>query len=394
MPSETSSGFYAGLTPFTSFSDVLDPSNYRPLPDDWLVGTADVVDSTGAIQSGRYKAVNMVGASVISAARNVTGDLAFPFVFGGDGASLAIPGDTADALRECMARLQTWARKEMALTLRAALIPVSEIRRSGADVTVARFQASPDASYAMFAGGGLAWAERQMKSGRYGVPPAAHDEPPDLEGLSCRWQPIPARRGAIVSLIVTPQRSAGDPDFRGILGEVLALLAASGRDGHPVPPDGPGFRWPAPGSNLEVKASRGRVPTVRQRRRIALQTFVTLILDRTGLKLGSFDLRHYKQTLARNTDFRKFDDGLKLTVDCSDATATDIERRLDAGFRKGALFYGLYRQAEAQMTCIVPSYKTDDHIHFVDGALGGYAKAAERMKAQMAAMPGLDPTRR
>ena len=34
------------------------------------------------------------------------------------------------------------------------------------------------------------------------------------------------------------------------------------------------------------------------------------------------------------------------------------------------------------MTCIVPSILRDDHIHFVDGADGGYTAAAAAMKAQ------------
>ena len=61
--------------------------NYRPLPDDWVVGFSDVVGSTEAIAKGRYKAVNMVGAGVIAAVANALERRPFPFVFGGDGAS-------------------------------------------------------------------------------------------------------------------------------------------------------------------------------------------------------------------------------------------------------------------------------------------------------------------
>jgi hypothetical protein len=35
------------------------------------------------------------------------------------------------------------------------------------------------------------------------------------------------------------------------------------------------------------------------------------------------------------------------------------------------------------MTCIVPSPLLRDHLHFIDGAGGGYAKAAEGLKLQM-----------
>jgi hypothetical protein len=32
------------------------------------------------------------------------------------------------------------------------------------------------------------------------------------------------------------------------------------------------------------------------------------------------------------------------------------------------------------MTCVVPSALTPDHMHFVDGAGGGYAAAASRLR--------------
>ena len=47
----------------------------------------------------------------------------------------------------------------------------------------------------------------------------------------------------------------------------------------------------------------------------------------------------------------------------------------------GAVRFGLHRQDAALMTCFVPSYSASDHVHFVDGARGGYASAAAAIKA-------------
>jgi hypothetical protein len=41
----------------------------------------------------------------------------------------------------------------------------------------------------------------------------------------------------------------------------------------------------------------------------------------------------------------------------------------------------VHRQRAALITCIVPSFMERDHIHFVDGASGGYAAAAAVLKA-------------
>ncbi|MGY4325867.1 hypothetical protein ACVWWG_000281 [Bradyrhizobium sp. LB7.2] len=57
--------FYANLKPFDNFSQITHFDRYLPLPRDWFIGIADVVQSTTAIKSGRYKAVNTVGAAVL-----------------------------------------------------------------------------------------------------------------------------------------------------------------------------------------------------------------------------------------------------------------------------------------------------------------------------------------
>src|SRR4051812_29439629 len=95
--------FYADVPAFDGFAAVMDPARYRPLPDGWWVGMTDVVSATRAIEQGRYKAVNTAGASVISALKNALEQRAFPFVFGGDGASFAVPPSDAAVARDVLA---------------------------------------------------------------------------------------------------------------------------------------------------------------------------------------------------------------------------------------------------------------------------------------------------
>ena len=69
--------FLDSIPPFSDFRNVARRDCYRPLPDGWVIGASDIVDSTEAIISGRYKEVNTVGASVISAVMNLDRDLRF-----------------------------------------------------------------------------------------------------------------------------------------------------------------------------------------------------------------------------------------------------------------------------------------------------------------------------
>jgi len=77
-----SSTFYTALPALRGFKSLMDPARYAPLPEDWTVGIADIVQSTKAIAEARYKAVNMAGAAVIAAVTNALGHQDFPFVTG------------------------------------------------------------------------------------------------------------------------------------------------------------------------------------------------------------------------------------------------------------------------------------------------------------------------
>ncbi|MBD8686777.1 MULTISPECIES: DUF3095 domain-containing protein [unclassified Rhizobium] len=385
----TDEEFLQNLPVFLHFEDVADPMLYRALPDGWALALADITDSTGAIDAGRYKSVNMAGAGVISGILNALQRHDLPFIFGGDGAVVAISPSQIDAAREALSRVQTWVADDIGLTLRAAIVPLSAIREQGLDVRVARLQASDDVSYAMFSGGGNHWADEQMKNGRYLIHPAEAGARPDLTGLSCRWDPIKAARGKVVSIIALPGPNQDAQAFRDLVAEIVALANDDGRGGHPVPAEGPPLGFIKEGMFLEAKALsnyRDRISQVRKLSWVLFQTAIITVLYRFRKTVGRFDPVQYKRSVASNTDFRKFDDGLKMTVDVDVDSLKKIRARLEVAAREGICFYGLHEQDTALMTCIVPSPLSKDHMHFVDGGEGGYAYAAANLKAQIQAL--------
>ncbi|MGV6849344.1 MAG: DUF3095 domain-containing protein [Marinibacterium sp.] len=371
-PSET---FYNSLPPVTGFDALCRADGYAPLPGDWWVGVADIAQSTQAIAQGAYKAVNMVGSAVISAQINAHGDRSFPFVFGGDGAAFAVPPVCADDARAALRAVMAWSNDAYGLTLRGALIPVARIRAAGSDVRVTRFAASAEVDYAMFAGGGVAWAEAELKAGRIGTDPAPPGTEPDLTGLSCRWANMKARNGTILSVIVLPGPKSDDAGFAAFCAGLLEMTRGLARGGHPVPDAGPAVKWPGKGIALELAApGRRLIP-------IVLENLAFWASLWTRWRPGGFDGRAYAREVAQNADFRKFDDGLKMTLDCDAATLGRLKAHLAEAETAGRIVYGTTEQDEAMMTCVVPSFLAHDHIHFVDGAAGGYAGAAARIKA-------------
>jgi hypothetical protein len=373
--------FYARLPVFDSFARLTDPEIYTPLPDGWVLGLSDIVQSTAAIEAGRYKAVNTAAASVIAAVANALKDNDVPFVFGGDGASFALPPDAADLAREALAAAAAWVRDDLDLRLRVALVPVTAPRDAGLDVRVARFAPSPDVSYAMFTGGGLAWAERQMKAGAFAVAPAPPGTRPDLNGLSCRFSEIKAERGIVLSLIVVPGPRAQPRSFDRLVADILRLAEGGAEVGRPVPENGPVLRWPPAGYTLEVQASRAKGQSrLAAHVKVGARTLAAHFIFRSGLRIGGFDPARYRRQLVENTDFRKFDDGLRMTLDCTPELADRLEQALVQAANAGIALCGTHRQTSALMTCFVPSPTRSDHVHFVDGATGGYAAAARAIK--------------
>jgi hypothetical protein len=377
--------FLDTLPVFAQFEGVADADNYRALPDDWSLATADIVDSTKAIAAGGYKSVNMAGASVISALLNALGRRDLPFVFGGDGALVAFPATATATVRKTLSAVQAWVADELELTMRAAIVPIADIRARGLDVRVARFQASGEVSYAMFTGGGASWAEAEMKAGRFTIEPAPSGTRPDLTGLSCRWNPIEARHGQIVSIIAVPGAAGSGKAFQQLVADIVALAGEEERGGHPVSLEGLSFNFPPKGLETEARALAPKGKRFWPKLMILGQTALIGILSKLRLTLGRFDPLRYRSDVVRNSDFRKFDDGLKMTVDLDPERLRRIEERLERAEREGISSYGLHRQNSALMTCIVATPLQRDHIHFVDGAAGGYAMAANSLKAKMAA---------
>jgi hypothetical protein len=375
--------FYGGIAVFRGFGSLMDPALYAPLPDDWSIGIADVVESTKAIAERRYKAVNMAGAAVIAAITNALEGREFPFVFGGDGASFAVSPHDLEHAREALAATAAWVKDDLDLVLRIALVPVSSVRAQGLDVRVARFAPSPNLSYAMFSGGGLGWAEVAMKRGEFAVAPATRGTQPNLTGLSCRFEEMPSIRGLILSVLVVPAAGAEPGAFRKLIEDVIALVEGSPDAGRPVPSDGPEIRWPPKGLDFEARANRGG-PLLMRRAAVLGRTLVAYLIMRFGIRVGGFVPQTYVRQVVENSDFRKYDDGLRMILDCTAELERTLSQRLAAAASRGIVRYGLHRQDAAMMTCFTPSARRSDHVHFIDGARGGYASAATALKASSA----------
>lgn len=383
-PDSASDDFYRTAPTFRDFRLVADEFSFSPLPEDWLIGVADVEQSTKAIQDKRYKAVNMAGAAVIAAVANALGGRDFPFVFGGDGASFAVSPADAGIARQALADTATWVREDLDLTLRVGMVSVGEIRRNGHDVRVGRYAVSDNISIAMFSGGGVAWADAAMKRGEIGIPRASAGARPDLSGLSCRFEQFPTQYGQILSVLVLPADTLRMSAFRAVVKQIISMVEGSSECARPAAREAMQLKWPPQGCDLEALASRkAGEPLGISKIKVYARTFLYFLIMRFDFRVGRFVPRKYLSEVVANSDFRKFDDALRMIVDCSPGMAQKIEDALAAASRDGHIRYGCHREDAAIMTCFTPSPSQPSHVHFIDGAQGGYALAAAALKQRL-----------
>jgi hypothetical protein len=383
-PDSTSDDFYRTAPIFRDFRLVADEFSFSPLPDDWLIGVADVEQSTRAIQDNRYKAVNMAGAAVIAAIANAVDGRDFPFVFGGDGASFAVSPADAGKARQALAETATWVREDLDLTLRVGMVPVGEIRRNGHDVRVGRYAVSDNISIAMFTGGGVAWADAAMKRDEISVPRASAGARPDLSGLSCRFEKFPTQYGQILSVLVLPADIVRMSAFRAVVRNIIGMVEGSSECARPVVREALQLKWPPQGCDLEALTRRkAGEPAALSKMKVYARTFLYFVIMHFNLRVGRFVPGKYLSEVVANSDFRKFDDALRMIVDCSPGMAQEIEDTLAAAEREGHIRYGCHREDAAIMTCFTPSPAHPSHVHFIDGAQGGYALAAAALKQRL-----------
>ncbi len=389
-----SEGFYGRLVPFDDFAGFSDFAAYAPLPEDWVVVLSDVAGSTRAIEAGRYKDVNMVGAASITAVLNACPGAELPYVFGGDGGTLAVPGLLAAAAGAALLGLQSVSEATFGLALRVGTLPVAELRARGADVRVRKFALGGRNHLAMFAGGGLELADALLKDPEAGAPyrltAGAETGAPDLTGLSCRWEPLLPRSGRMLTLMV--QGIGDNADQTGAtlersVAEISRLLGHGLRDSAPASPQSMRFRWPPRGLGLEARATAGRGGVFGRYCAVLASSLVQAWCERFDRRAGPYDAPIYREELRANTDFRKFDGTLRLVLDVSEEQAEAIERYLAAEHAAGRLVYGTHLADSALMTCLVFSLEESRHVHFIDGADGGFAMVARAFKARLAARP-------
>ncbi len=383
--------FYEQLEGFAEFSEFPHPDWYRPLPEDWCVVITDVQGSTQAIEQGRYKQVNGVGVASIVALLNAIKPLKVPYVFGGDGATACFPASLIEIIRPALVATRQMSREQFGLSLRIGVVPMSEIRKQGHEVLVGKHQPHDHYQQAMFLGDGLGYAEKLVKSPEPDNPWLIRTEQAAdgsiFAGFECRWNEIPSPHEESIALLVQAidkDMQNADQVYEEILERVCHIYGDESQY-HPLREKLLSlthlFRLLRVEAGVRT-AFQSSWKRLRYLLRLQVLRLVGIWFMKRNVKTDATQWGEYKHNLIINTDYRKFDEMLRMVISGSQKQREELRSVLETYQERGQIVFGIHAAPAALITCIVTDYDKD-HVHFLDVANGGYAMAARELKQQL-----------
>jgi hypothetical protein len=396
MPSASSASltFYRDLPTISSFSEATEHRLHADVPQDWWIVIADVAGSTKAIEAGAYKDVNTVGVACIAAVVNIDRTIDLPFIFGGDGATFAVPDQLREQVMQALRAAQQLSRESFGLTLRVGLVRVAELTAQDDWVRMGKVRLSPHVTQPVLSGRGWEEAEKRVKNpDAPGVLRVEENGGPavgSFEGFECRWKGVPHFNGHKLALLVAATSPDADVDFdtyQRVLDQIM-LIYGDEANYHPLRSDRLRLAFNPRLLSHEWRVRAAHLAAVQRClyfKRLLFFNLAGLILFVFKRDTKTVNWTRYRGELVENSDFRKFDGMLRMVIDGSDRQAAQLQQYLESEHRKGLLAYGMNKSREALLTCIVQSYN-GDHQHFVDGSDGGYALAARELKQRLSTM--------
>ena len=383
--------FYSDLPVLNNFIDITDFSNFVAVPHEWYIIITDVVGSTKAIEAGRYKDINLIGACSIIAILNIAGDIEIPFIFGGDGASILIPPSLFAKAKTALLGTQHFAREEFNLELRIGIVPVSYVAAANYEVKIAKLRVSDTYNQGIFTGGGLTYATQLIKDPTiadiFRIQDNKIPKKPDFSGLSCPWQDIISPSGEAISLLVLATANNAEQEhliYKSVL-EEIGQIYGNAEKFHPVIPANIKFSLATKSIAKIVKIqakSKNYFLRWLEIVKSAIKRYILAFLQKFKINTNDYNWPVMAKSLVDASDYRKFDDMLRMIIAGNTAQREKLMNFLEKNYQAGKLVYGIHVSDRVLMTCLLPLGGTKE-VHLVDGADGGYAIAAKEMKIRL-----------
>lgn len=360
---------------------IANKSLFSYVPGDWHILVADIKDSTLAIKAGKHQQVNLIATGSVIAILNLAAgkNLSIPFFFGGDGAVMLVPPGLVDSGISALNKHRKNTLANFGFELKIGQISVEEIYKEGIELKIAKARINKIYCIPVVIGQGLQYAENLIKQ-----KPDDENFPIDnarlnLDGMECKWDRIktPEENQEVISLIVSGFGKKEDPKYLSKVLEAIDDIYGSPRRRKPI--------------SVKRLQLNSKVRQINMEMRTKLGKFNGFYIVKNWLKNNIGKLyfiisgtgKDYLEKLVELTDTLTIDGRINTVITGTVDQRKSLISYLDRMEKDKKIKYGLHVSRESVMSCYVKDMATDDHIHFVDGADGGYTKAANNLKEKL-----------
>ena len=354
---------------------------FYKVPGNWHVVVTDIKNSTKAVANGLHETVNLIATGCIVAVLNIAAKFktTVPFFFGGDGATFIIPSSLFDPVMKALLLHQENTKATFHLDLRVGHVPVKVIYQQEHALNISKLKTSKQLAIPVLLGDGLTYAESVIKGPDYifGMIGRSSAEL-DLSGMQCRWDRIkpPENTFEVVSLLVVVSDAINQaPVFKKVFESIDSIYGD------------PANRKPISAARLKLKATLAKISVEMHARMngfrpvYLISTWVKTMLGHLYFKTKKGKI--YLDDLVDMSDTLVVDGKINTVISGTPQQRQRLIAALDKIEGEGEILYGLFVSSESVMSCYVRSMN-EGHIHFVDGAEGGYTRAANVIKQKNA----------
>jgi hypothetical protein len=373
-----------------SLADVLADENYFiDVPANWHVVITDITNSTEAVATGRHGDVNLIAAGSLIAALNISKslDTEIPYFFGGDGGTVLVPGSIVEKIIAGLRAHSLNSLKNFALDLRIGHISMNEILKAGYTIKVAKVEVANGFNKTILIGDGLKYAETLIKKNDRNDKIKRELELADIElealnmeGMECKWDKIkpPNPVLEVVCLLV----EATDPKnqsvvYRNVLNKLEEIYGAV-ENRHPISMN-----------RLKLKGSIRKIYKEMMARYskwklgYLAKTYFTVLIGKAffkfNLKLKNIKAKNYLSELITFSEILTIDGRINTIISGTKENRIRLLKYLEEQEENGQLIFGHHVSSASIMTCYIQNMN-NKHIHFIDGADGGYTEASKEFK--------------
>lgn len=352
---------------------------FKDVPACWFIVITDIKSSTAAVKSGAHENVNLIATGSIATVLNIafSHKIRVPFFFGGDGATFIVPPALIDQVMESLFIFKANTLENYGLELRTGKVNVGETYKNHQQLKICKYLSSTNFTIPIVIGNGLSFAEKIIKGDDYEDDISEKQGAIDLSGMQCRWDKIspPVDTQEVISLIVTvPEELAQQQSFSKVIA-LLDQIYGSAEKRQPISVAKLIFRTSFNNMRREMMARLGEIKMVE-----LIKSWIINLYGKIYFKTKSG--QRYLMRLVEMSDTLVIDGRINTVITGTAKQRLALQKELNKLEESNEIVYGIFVSTASVMSCYVRDL-VDDHIHFVDGAEGGYTKAAGMLKAKL-----------